>query len=300
LDVGAFRLGETHGILLREENRPLASSDGLGWNSVFTSVQREQPYEDGYAARPDHLIILHLNSYVRVDRWVGVSRQSRMIAPGGTFMVPGGMDFRVRLNDPLSTVHFYVRRSVLTEVAQELYKGDPTRLEFLPRIGDADPLIERLILSVRDELLAANSFSNNYIDYVARMIAARLIRNHSSDEARIRPELAAPSDVQRKIARVTEFVQSQLHRSMQLEEIAAVVDLSVSQLSNLFRKALGQPPHRFIINLRVARARELLATSDLPIAEIALACGFSHQEHMTRILRREIGLTPAAYRRSIS
>ena len=295
-----FGLAQTHGILMREENQFLASSEGLGWHSVFTSVQREQPYEDGYRALPDHLIILHLDGYVRVDRWVGVSRESRMIAPGGTFMVPGGMDFRVRLNDPLSTVHFYLRRSVLGEVARDLCKGDPDHLEFLPRIGEADPLIERLILSVRDEVLGANDFSQTYIDYVARLVAARLIRGHSSDEARIRMELAAPSDMQRKIARVTDFVRSQLHRSIELSDIAAAADLSVSQLASLFRKALGQPPHRFLINLRVARARELLATSPLPIAEIALACGFSHQEHMTRIFRREIGLTPAAYRRSIS
>ena len=298
--MGSFGLAETHGILLREENQFLASSEGLGWQSVFTSVQREQPYEDAYQARPDHLIILHLDGYVRVDRWVGVSRESRMIAPGGTFIVPGGMDFRVRLNDPLSTVHFYLRRAVLAEVARDLCKGDPDRLEFLPRIGDADPLIERLILSVRDELLGANAFSQTYIDYVARLVAARLIRGHSSDEARIHMELAAPSDMQRKVARVTDFVRSQLHRSIELADIAAAADLSVSQLTSLFRKALGQPPHRFLINLRVARARELLATSPLPIAEIALACGFSHQEHMTRIFRREIGLTPAAYRRSIS
>lgn len=298
--MGAFGVQETHGILLREENRSLASSEGLGWRSVFTSIQREQPYEDSYDPRPDHLIILHLDNYVRVDRWLGVSRESRMIAPGGTFMVPGGMDFRVRLNDPLRTIHFYLRHSVLAEVAQELCRGDPDRLELLPRIGEADPLIERLILSVRDELLAANALGEAYVDYVARMMAARLIRNHSADTMRVRPELAAPSDLQRRVGRATEFVQSQLHRSIRLDELAGAVDLSVSQLASLFRRALGQPPHRFIINLRVARARELLATSDLPLAEIALACGFSHQEHMTRIFRREIGLTPAAYRRSIA
>ena len=298
--MGTFAVRETHGILMREDNEYVAQSGSLGWESVFVSLQREKPYEDSYAACPDHLIILHLDGYVKVDRWVGVSRESRMIPPGGTFMVPGGMDFRVRLNDPLSTVHFYLRHTVLAEVSRELLKGDPERLELLPRIGDADPLIERLILSLRDELLAPSPFTETYVDYVARLIAARLIRNHSSEPAGIRLDMAAPSDVQRKIARVTEFVQSNLHRSLQLNDVAKVLDLSVVQLAGLFRKGLGQPPHRFILNLRVARARQLLATSDLPIAEIALACGFSHQEHMTRIFRREIGLTPAVYRRSIA
>ncbi|MDR6294483.1 MULTISPECIES: AraC family transcriptional regulator [Inquilinus] len=297
--MDGFGVGETHGILLREENETLASSGPLGWRSVFTSVQREQPFEDAYKALPDHLIILHLDGYVRVDRWLGISRESRMIAPGGVFMVPGGVDFRVRLNDPLTTAHFYIRHAVLAEVAQDLYKGDPDRLELLPRIGDVDPLIERLILSLRDEIQAPSAFGETLVDYTARLIGARLIRNHSANEAKVRLEVAAPSDLQRKIARVTEFVQSNLHRSIQLEDMAAVLDLSVSQLSALFRKGLGQPPHRFLLNLRVARARELLATGDLPIVEIALACGFSHQEHMTRMFRREIGVTPGAYRRSI-
>jgi AraC family transcriptional regulator len=82
--------------------------------------------------------------------------------------------------------------------------------------------------------------------------------------------------------------------------MARVLDISVSQLMVLFRRVLGQSPHRFLINLRIVRARHLLATSTMAAAEIALACGFSHQEHMIRIFRREIGLTPAAYRRSIS
>jgi AraC family transcriptional regulator len=297
--VQGFGVEETHGILMREENDYLSSSAPLGWQSVFTSIQREQPFEDSYRALPDHLIILHLDGYVRVERWLGARRESRMIAPGGIVMMPGGADFRVRLNDPLSTAHFYIRRSVLAEVAQDLTKGDPDRLEFLPRIGEADPLIERLILSLRDEILAPTGFGETIVDYTARLIGARLIRSHSTHEARVMPEMAGPADLQRKIARVTEFVRSNLHRTIRLEEMAAVLDLSVSQLSVLFRKGLGQPPHRFLLNLRVARARELLATSDLPIVEIALACGFSHQEHMTRMFRREIGLTPGAYRRTI-
>jgi AraC family transcriptional regulator len=50
---------------------------------------------------------------------------------------------------------------------------------------------------------------------------------------------------------------------------------------------------------RVTRARDLLA-SRLSIAEIAYRCGFSHQEHMTRLFGRQLGVTPAAYRKSIA
>ncbi|MNU07967.1 HTH-type transcriptional activator RhaS [compost metagenome] len=58
------------------------------------------------------------------------------------------------------------------------------------------------------------------------------------------------------------------------------------------------PPHRYLINLRVEKARRLLEKTSMSIAEIAYECGFAHQEHLTRLFRRQTGTTPAAYRRS--
>jgi AraC family transcriptional regulator len=49
----------------------------------------------------------------------------------------------------------------------------------------------------------------------------------------------------------------------------------------------------------VERARELLAADDMPIAQVAAAAGFSHQEHLTRVFGRQTGMTPGAYRRSL-
>lgn len=298
--VTPFLLTETHGILARPENEPIASSLTHGWCSVLASIQREQPYEASYDACRDHLIILHLDGQAQVDRWVGPSRESRLISPGGLFMVPCDMNFRVRLNDPLTTMHFYLRDCIVREVAAELGFADPGRVELLPRIGETDPLIERLLLSVRDELLFGASDSQTYVDQIARMTAARLIRGHSATSARAVEHVAKTGDDQRKVSQVAEFVQSNLHRSIRLDDMAGVLGISVTQLMVLFRRVLGQSPHRFVINLRIVRARHLLATSLMPACEIALACGFSHQEHMIRLFRREIGLTPAAYRRSIS
>ncbi len=294
-----FRLEETHGILARPENEPIASSVALGWRSVLASMQREHPYEDSFPACADHLVILHLDGQVQVDRWVGKSRESRLITAGGLFMVPSGMDFRVRLNDPLTTIHLYLRDSLIRDVARDLAAGDPAHVELCARIGETDPLIERLILSLRDEILFGGDMGEAYVEHIARLAAARLIRSHSTRPPAMLNGSIGTSDDRRKLARVTEFVQGNLARSIQLDDMAAAIDVSVSQLVGLFKRALGQPPHRFLINLRIVRARHLLASTNLPISEIAITCGFSHQEHMTRMFRREIGLTPAAYRRSV-
>ena len=80
--------------------------------------------------------------------------------------------------------------------------------------------------------------------------------------------------------------------------MAGVAGLSVSQFARAFKARTGQPPHRYLMRLRVEQAVRLLRTSTLPIADISARCGFSHQEHLTRVLRAQLGTTPAALRRS--
>lgn len=81
------------------------------------------------------------------------------------------------------------------------------------------------------------------------------------------------------------------------ESMAAAVNLSVSRLHALFREELDASPHGWLREHRLARVREWLAGTDLPVAELALRAGFSEQSALTRAMRKACGLTPAAYRR---
>jgi len=82
-----------------------------------------------------------------------------------------------------------------------------------------------------------------------------------------------------------------------LAELAAVAGLSRFELTRTFRAQVGLPPHAFQLDLRVARARELLAAGEPP-AGVAAACGFYDQAHLTRVFRRAVGVPPARYARS--
>ena len=59
----------------------------------------------------------------------------------------------------------------------------------------------------------------------------------------------------------------------------------------------GLSPYRFVTERRLDRARHLLSTSRLPISEIALACGFSSQQHLTSALSAKLGTTPLKIRK---
>ena len=83
-----------------------------------------------------------------------------------------------------------------------------------------------------------------------------------------------------------------------LVELAALVDLSPKHFARAFKQSTGTPPHQFLLQQRIARAKELLARHDGgSISEIALACGFADQSHFTAAFRKATGQPPGAYRR---
>lgn len=81
-----------------------------------------------------------------------------------------------------------------------------------------------------------------------------------------------------------------------VEELAALAELSTSQFSALFKQRVGVPPLRYQNDLRLARARELLATTEIPIAEIATHCGYDDPLYFSRQFARTHGHSPSSYR----
>ena len=75
-------------------------------------------------------------------------------------------------------------------------------------------------------------------------------------------------------------------------EIAAAINISPTYFSRLFKRATGRSPHQYVIQQRVERAKKLLKTTDLAIANIALQVGFSSQSHLTQHFKHLTGVTP--------
>jgi AraC family transcriptional regulator len=294
-DSTEFTVSETHGMLLRPETEIQASSDGRAWTSLYASVQREVPFEDSFEAVDDPLIVLHLDGPVTVNCRVHKGENSRLIPPGGMVMMPGAMDFNVRLEASVQTLHLYLRRSLVEEVAQSILPGDPVRLELLPRFGECDTLIESLMFEVRDAL-SDDPSAPPYVDYFGRAIAARLIRAHSSSS----PVPRAPLGIGRlHLSKAIDFMQASLEESIDLPAIAAVTGLSPSHFARQFRTTIGVAPHQYLMRLRIDRAKRLLRETNTHLVDIALGCGFANQEHLSRIFKRSCGIAPAAYRRAL-
>jgi transcriptional regulator GlxA family with amidase domain len=96
--------------------------------------------------------------------------------------------------------------------------------------------------------------------------------------------------------RVREYVEAHLSERMQLVELAAVAGLSLYHFAREFKHSAGVTPHYYILQKRLEQARDMLARTDLSVAEIALAAGFADQSHFTRQFRHILGTTPRDFR----
>ncbi len=101
------------------------------------------------------------------------------------------------------------------------------------------------------------------------------------------------------VRRVQELMEAEPGRSWRLAELARRAGLSPQHLSECFTRDIGLPPHRYLVRLRVERARELLARSDLSVTDIALELGFASSQHFATAFKAQTGRSAAQWRRAL-
>jgi PAS domain S-box-containing protein len=100
-----------------------------------------------------------------------------------------------------------------------------------------------------------------------------------------------------RVARAVAVFYARCGGKLTVAEVARSVGISVNQLERLFRRALGETPQRCLLRIRVEQAGRLLRESRAGLAEVAQACGFYDQAHLSHAFSAEIGCSPLAYRR---
>ncbi|GAA2217393.1 AraC family transcriptional regulator [Streptomyces nogalater] len=282
-------VADTVGILRRPGVRPRHSSAGLGWEHVYVSSQQETPYRATFDLAPTHLLILHLTGPVTVRRGQGGQARSRVIPAGGLFLQPAGRELSVELGGGLDTVHVYLT----DEALREANDGRPVQLA--EETGVSDPLAEQIMIALDGAVRRWEPSARTYVDHLTGMLAAQLTRRHTVRT--VPPPTARPGLSGRQLTAVRDLMRERLAEPLPIRDLAAAASLSPSQFTRQFRASTGQSPHQYLLGLRLDHACRLLRTTSAPIAEVAVASGFSHQEHLTRVMRARLGTTPAVVRR---
>jgi AraC family transcriptional regulator len=110
----------------------------------------------------------------------------------------------------------------------------------------------------------------------------------------VRGGLTAP-----QLRRIKEFVDAHISKGIGISELAGLVGLSQFHFIRAFKHSVGLSPYQYVLSARISVAKEMLSKSDLSIADVARAVGFSDASQLNRVFQKLIGVTPTAFRREI-
>ena len=282
---------DTVGILRQSWVRPERTSSGRGWRGIYLSTQMEQPYQAAFDAARTHLVVLHLGGPVVVRYSSGENAETRTMPAGGFFLHPAGQDLAVALGSDLHTIHVNLDDTLLDAAAD----GRPVQLSTM--LSPHDPMIEQLILGLDGALRHWQPTARTYVDHLTAMLAAHLVHRYDVSRRTPTPPIGVASN-RKQLDDVIAVMKTRIAEPIPLDDLARIAALSTSQLTRRFKASTGLTPHRYLMRVRIEQAIRELRTTSTPIADIAVSCGFSHQEHLTRTMRAQLDTTPAEVRRT--
>ena len=294
--TSVFTVSETHGRALRPGNRVIAQSPGIGWRSLYAAILEEAPFQATEAAIHHPFFIYHLTRPTEVTRKIaGTAAEKALIGPRRICLTPGDAIAQWQHHGHPEILQVYLRQSIYESAIADMYGCDLHAAEMVPRFAMTDPLLEQLAIAIANSLREGTAEDGLYIGTLAQMIAAHLARHHSTRSKP--PRLPAPRIPGWRMRRLVEYIEENLGGDLSLERMAVEVNLSPLYLARAFKAAVGQSPHRYVLERRLERAKELLRATDTPIVEVALSAGFSSQSHLSNWFLRQVGVSPAIYRR---
>ena len=199
-------------------------------------------------------------------------------------------EFHVFAAPDIATATYALARETIDLVILDVVLDEESGLDFLARLRETSDIPVLLIsgYGTKDMLIAGlRARASDYLDkpFSATQLLERA-RNLIAQGPR-------PSDIS---DRVRSFILEHYARDWTVESMAKELRLSVRTMRQTFRQRYRRSVIRFLEEVRVSRARELLATTDLSIHKIAAEVGFRDPHYLGRVFRREVGQRPRDFR----
>ena len=182
----------------------------------------------------------------------------------------------------------YPSVALMREIAAELCGKDDAPAPYFPRCIARDPIAAVAFVSAHTRL-EANAEPIGSDEALVGAYALLVCRHAKAVRS------AWPASAPRAVARVRDFLEAHYADEIDLASLAALAGLTRCHLVRIFKRAFRLTPHAYLTDCRVRVARRMLATGAAP-AEVAAACGFFDQSHLTRVFKRRTGVPPGAFR----
>jgi AraC family transcriptional regulator len=218
-----------------------------------------------------------------------------LLLPGGALITTATPQIGFRWEGHLDMSVLSIGMSMMERALPEPFAQRPVELR-TTRTGERDLVLEHLVGALGEifkrhsprEKLAIESLCNSTAVYLAQRYGV----------------FPQPLDIYRsglaqdRLSRVLDYIEGYLERDLSVMELADVACLSPYHFGKMFKRSMKQSVHQYVIARRVERAKSLLVSPKLPLAEIALVVGFQDQSQFTAVFKRSMGITPGVYARA--
>jgi AraC-like DNA-binding protein len=189
---------------------------------------------------------------------------------------------------------FYLSREALNAIADDVSAPRIGDLNHKPGFGIEDATIFRLGSSVLTALSRPDQANRLFVDHVTLAVGIHVAQTYGGMRpvSRIAPGRLAPWQERR----AKEIICANLG-GVPLADVARECRLSTSHFQRAFRHTVGMAPHNWLLSRRIELAKEKLRNGRLSLSDVASACGFCDQSHLTRVFTRLVGVSPGAWRR---
>lgn len=242
----------------------------------------------------DHLLAYRLAGVAKARRWIGGGLSRAITRHGSITIIPALQESSWEIEGSGRLLYFFLPPALVQRVAQDELALGQRAGSVVDRFGIHDQQLGALAQQFAGELEQGVAGWAIYAEAIATQMAVLLARHHGSSG---RNSGRVPGGMSPNVRRrVLDYIEANLERDISLADLARVAGLASSHFSHSFRATFACAPYQYVLRQRAHRARQLLETKGMPLAEVALAAGFANQAHLTTLFKRVVGVTPAAYR----
>ncbi len=245
--------------------------------------------EADYSA-PTDIIVLYQSGFKCIGS-IGTSRKREVIvSPDESSYVPQGVDNYCQTDRSAELLYVSFDQELRKQFQDEVGANHDFDLDSMQgrRVPNHKALSRMLLQFLASDGFGGEMKANSLVSLIMSDFLQEAERSQTSED-----KLALGRE---KIRLVTTYIAENSDDELSLQKMADMVGVSAFHFSKMFKLETGLPPHQFVLQHRIDRAKQLLADKNRSIAEIAYEVGFSSQSHMTETFRRLLGTTPGRYR----
>lgn len=285
----ARNAAERIGSLAHVEPDLLIGAAALPYGAIWSHA----PVTAEVQGLEQHALVLHLAGSTLVEKWVDGRHAGHRSRIGSVSLVPAATRSTWVLGGWSQVAHLYIEPQRLARTAAACGQDSATLGDFFAEDDAVSAaLVRRMLALARSGQLDALAH-----DELMAQLLPHLLRRFPADQPAPPPPLKlglTAATLKRLFAHVDEHLAAPLR----LAELAAIARLSEDHFLRAFKAAVGQTPHQYVLERRIAHAQHLLATSALPVVDIARAGGFRGASHFAAAFRERVGMTPTDWRKS--